>query len=154
MACRITTQYRFRALRSKRACHLEFRDSAARRKIDYISFCLFVSALQTRITQASADSRQRDLSHHSLAADNCARMWELDRNHTNTRPGDNTRPFAILTLVRSTHPFHTKPPCSYFGGPTTPPKKREHSRERSWTAEAPSPNFAHFGVRDRAKMRL
>ena len=33
-------------------------------------------------------------------------------------------------------------------------KKREHSRERTWTAEAPSTNFAHFGVRDRAKIRL
>ena len=34
------------------------------------------------------------------------------------------------------------------GGPT--PKKREHHRERTWTAEAPSPNFAHFWVRERA----
>ena len=41
---------------------------------------------------------------------------------------------------------------SFFGGPT--PKKREHSRERTWTAEAPSTNFAHFGVRERAKIRL
>ena len=41
---------------------------------------------------------------------------------------------------------------SFFGGPT--PKKREHHAERTWTAEAPSPNFANFGVRERAKRRL
>ena len=41
---------------------------------------------------------------------------------------------------------------SFFGGPT--PKKREHSRERTWTAEAPSPNFAHFGVRERVLTQL
>ena len=41
---------------------------------------------------------------------------------------------------------------SFFGGPT--PKKREHYRERTWTAEAPSTNFANFGVHERAKIRL
>ena len=42
---------------------------------------------------------------------------------------------------------------SFFGGADAK-KKREHHPERTWTAEAPSPNFAHFGVRERAKRRL
>ena len=41
---------------------------------------------------------------------------------------------------------------SFFWMPT--PKKREHSSERTWTADVPSTNFAHFGVRERAKIRL
>ena len=41
---------------------------------------------------------------------------------------------------------------SFFWMPT--PKKQEHSRERTWTADAPSTNFAHFGVRERAKIRF
>ena len=42
-------------------------------------------------------------------------------------------------------PDKNLPTCFFliFGGPT--PKKRERSRERTWTAEAPSTNFAHFG---------
>ena len=48
--------------------------------------------------------------------------------------------------------FHKKSPfLVFFGGNT---KNREHSRERTWTTEAPSTNFAYFGVRDRAKIRL
>ena len=41
---------------------------------------------------------------------------------------------------------------SFFWMPT--PKKQEHGRERTWTADAPSTNFARFGVRERAKIRL
>ena len=52
--------------------------------------------------------------------------------------------------VRSTHLLHTKSPFSrFFWAPT--PKKREHSRERTWTADGPSTNFARFGVRERVK---
>ena len=59
MACRTTTQYRFRALRSKRSCHLEPRDSAARRIIDYIYFRVFVSEAPSQQGKPGKRGRMR-----------------------------------------------------------------------------------------------
>ena len=76
-----------------------------------------------------------------------APTWRAVGTPTSNRWGPNE-------LASSQYaPFHQKKSLfSFFWMPT--PKKREHSRERTWTADAQSTNFAHFGVRECAKIRF
>ena len=68
----------------------------------------------------------------------CCEIRGLSNNELNESASSQYAPFSHKTAL-----------FSFLGGAT--PKKREQSRERTWTAEAPSTNFAHLGVRERAK---